>query len=158
MAVDSLYNIFYFTDPIAYQLNAAVDVRLAAKRPPLAITSVTAPFYASVSEGMSSISRYLPVALGGGGSPAKKIRPGAIRLPSGIEMSGNAGEERLEGARGERRFSALNPHGNLDFYLPSAGVSEYLGECSYITSRLTKFPVLTLMFLRHDYSSRVILV
>jgi hypothetical protein len=43
-------------------------------------------------------------------------------------MSGPSGEERLEGSRGERRFSALNPHGNIDFYLPSAGVSEYLGE------------------------------
>jgi hypothetical protein len=44
-------------------------------------------------------------------------------------MSGPSGEERLEGTRGERRFSALNPHGNVDFYLPSAGVSEYLGGC-----------------------------
>ena len=43
-------------------------------------------------------------------------------------MTGPSGEERLEGSRAERRFSALNPHGNIDFYLPSAGVSEYLGE------------------------------
>ena len=41
-------------------------------------------------------------------------------------MRGPSGEERLEGSRAERRFSALNPHGNIDFYLPSAGVSEYL--------------------------------
>jgi hypothetical protein len=60
MAIDSLYNIFYFTDPIAYQLNAAVDVRLAAKRPPLAITSVTAPLLTTFTEGIGSISRYLP--------------------------------------------------------------------------------------------------
>ena len=43
-------------------------------------------------------------------------------------MTGPSGEERLEGSRAERRFSALNPHGNIDFFLPSAGVSEYLGE------------------------------
>jgi hypothetical protein len=129
MAIDSIYNIFYFTDPIAYQLNAAVDVGLATKRPPLAITSVTAPFLSSFTEGIGSISRYLPAIpyiSSGAVKEAKPRRPGTIRLPSGIEMSGPSGEERLEGSRGERRFSALNPHGNVDFYLPSAGVSEYL--------------------------------
>lgn len=45
-----------------------------------------------------------------------------------LKMSGPEGEERLQGSRGERRFSALNPHGNIDFVLPSGGVSEYLGE------------------------------
>ncbi|WVQ93360.1 hypothetical protein IAU59_000428 [Kwoniella sp. CBS 9459] len=127
LAIDSLYNIFYFTDPVAYQLNAAVDSRIAAKRQPLAITSVTAPFYAPVTDSFSTISKYLPSYLGGGpGGEKKPVRPGVIRLPSGIEMSGPHGEERLEGSRGERRFSALNPHGNVDFFLPSAGVSEYL--------------------------------
>lgn len=43
-------------------------------------------------------------------------------------MSGPEGEERLRGSRGDRRFSALNPHGNIDFVLPSGGVSEYLGK------------------------------
>ncbi len=43
-------------------------------------------------------------------------------------MSGPEGEEQLQGSRAERRFSALNPHGNIDFVLPSGGVSEYLGE------------------------------
>jgi hypothetical protein len=133
MAIDSLYNVFYPTDPIAYMLNAAVDSKLAAKRQPLAITSVTAGFYATVSEGFGSISRYMPslpaFMPGSGGTPDKKVsRPGAIRLPSGIEMSGSKGEERLEGSRGERRFSALNPHGNIDFYLTAAGVNEYLGK------------------------------
>nr|XP_031862276.1 uncharacterized protein CI109_002241 [Kwoniella shandongensis]KAA5529348.1 hypothetical protein CI109_002241 [Kwoniella shandongensis] len=122
LAIDSLYNIFYFTDPIAYTLNAAVDAKLAGKRPPLAITSVTAPFYAPVTNSFSAISSYLPSMLGGGPSDKKPVRPGVIRLPSGIEMSGPHGEERLEGSRGERRFSALNPHGNVDFFLPSAGI------------------------------------
>ncbi|RSH95396.1 hypothetical protein EHS25_000483 [Saitozyma podzolica] len=126
LSIDSLYNVFYYTDPIAYQLNAAVDAKIAAQRSPLAITSVTAPFYATVTEGFSTITKYLPTYLGGVATEKKPVRPGAIRLPSGIEMSGPSGEERLEGSRGERRFSALNPHGNVDFYLPSAGVSEYL--------------------------------
>lgn len=135
MSIDSLYNVFYPTDPIAYMLNAAVDSKLAATRQPLAITSVTAGFYATVTEGFGSISRYMPSlpafmpGSGANGTPDKKVsRPGAIRLPSGIEMAGSKGEEKLEGSRGERRFSALNPHGNIDFYLTSAGVNEYLGK------------------------------
>lgn len=133
MSIDALYNVFYPTDPIAYMLNAAVDSKLAAQRQPLAITSVTAGFYATVSEGFGSISQYLPglPAFVSGKTPVnvdkKTARPGVIRLPSGIEMSGSKGEERLEGTRGERRFSALNPHGNIDFYLTAAGVNEYLG-------------------------------
>jgi hypothetical protein len=136
MSIDSLYNVFYPTDPIAYMLNAAVDSKLAAQRQPLAITSVTAGFYATVSEGFGTISRYIPSIpyISSGSTPEKKaLRPGAIRLPSGIEMSGSKGEERLEGSRGERRFSALNPHGNIDFYLTAAGVNEYLGISSSLS-------------------------
>ncbi|OXC69532.1 hypothetical protein AYX13_01699 [Cryptococcus neoformans] len=128
LAIDSLYNVFYHTDPIAYQLNAAVDSQLASQRPPLAIMSMTAPFYAPVADSISSISRYIPAILGGGGGNDIRSgnRPGFFRLPSGIEMTGPNGEEKLQGSRGERRFSALNPHGNVDFFLPSAGVNEYL--------------------------------
>ena len=43
------------------------------------------------------------------------------------QLSGPSGSERLRGTKSERRFSALNPHGNLDFYLQSAGsISEYV--------------------------------
>ncbi|WVW79053.1 hypothetical protein I302_101016 [Kwoniella bestiolae CBS 10118] len=155
LAIDSLYNIFYYTDPVAYQLNAAVDVKLSARRPPLAITSVTAPFYAPVTDSFSSISKYLPSYLGGATSGEKKpARPGVIRLPSGIEMSGPSGEERLEGTRGERRFSALNPHGNVDFYLPSAGVSEYL---DMITAHLSYWtdPSFAAFLLAEIFSTRL---
>lgn len=126
----SIYNIFYFTDPVAYMLNAAVDVQLASEKKPLPITSVTAPFYAAVTSGIGSLARYMavPSIFGSSTDDGKPRRPGVIRLPSGIEMSGPNGEERLEGSRGERRFSALNPHGNIDFFLPGAGPSEYLGQ------------------------------
>jgi len=158
MAIDSLYNIFYFTDPIAYQLNAAVDVRLALKRTPLAITSVTAGYLASLTEGFGSISRYLPSLPFGSpatnAKDAKPKRPGAIRLPSGIEMTGPSGEERLEGSRAERRFSALNPHGSIDFYLPSAGVSEYLDMITAHASYWTD-PSFAAFLLTEIFSTRL---
>jgi hypothetical protein len=119
----SLYNVFYLSDPVAYRLNATVDSRLASSRPPLAINLVimTVP---------TSISRYLPPPLRKQ-LEEKSARQGTIRLPSGLEMSGPNGEEQLKGSRGECRFSALNPHGNIDFYLPSSGPSEYLGGSTY---------------------------
>lgn len=119
-----LYNIFYFTDPVAYQLNAAVDRELAKSRKPLAITPVNGTI-------TTSISHYLPAALRKQ-LEGKPQRPGAIRLPSGLEMLGPDGKEQLEGTRAERRGSALNPHGSVDFHLPSAGPSEYLGEFPHV--------------------------
>lgn len=113
-----LYNIFFFSDPVAYQLNAAVDRDIAAERKPLAITAVNESI-------ATSISRYLPPPLRKQ-LEGKPQRPGTIRLPSGLEMVGSNGQEKLEGSRGERRFSALNPHGSIDFFLPSAGPSEYI--------------------------------
>ncbi|ODO01590.1 hypothetical protein I350_06410 [Cryptococcus amylolentus CBS 6273] len=157
LSIDSLYNIFYHTDPIAYQLNAAVDSNIASTTSPLAITSVTSPFYAPVTDSISSISRYLPSALGGRTGDAASVRPGAVRLPSGIEMAGPAGEERLEGSRGERRFSALNPHGNVDFYLPSAGVSEYLDMLTAHLSYWTD-PSFAAFVLAETFSTRLDLV
>lgn len=112
-----LYNIFYFTDPVAYQLNAAIDRELAKTRKPLAITPVNGTI-------ASSLSHYLPASLRQQ-LEGKPHRPGAIRLPSGLEMLGPNGREQLEGSRAERRGSALNPHGSVDFFLPS-GPSEYL--------------------------------
>ncbi|KAL7410393.1 DDHD domain-containing protein [Mrakia frigida] len=132
LAVDSIYNIFMPSDPIAYLLNATVDSKLAKHKTPLAISQVTAGVMASLSEsvgrGVGTLSKIfdgIPNPFGAAASPSK--RPQTIRLPSGLELSGPAGSERLRGSVGERRFSALNPHGNLDFCLNSAGsISEYV--------------------------------
>jgi hypothetical protein len=102
----SLYNVFYYTDPIAYQLNAAVDAMIAAQRSPLAITSVTAPFYATVTEGFSTITKYLPTYLGGVATEKKPVRPGAIRLPSGIEVNRELWPTLTSDVRAERRGTA----------------------------------------------------
>ena len=140
MSIDSFYNVFYFSDPVAYQLNAAVDCKLSKSRPPLAISPVGSSF------SVNTISRYLPASLRKQ-LEGKPQRPGAIRLPSGLEMLGPTGEEKLEGSRGERRFSALNPHGSIDFYLPSSGPSEYLG----------RLLVPAKLMCRYDYFARILL-
>jgi hypothetical protein len=112
----SLYNVFYYTDPIAYQLNAAVDAKIAAQRSPLAITSVTAPFYATVTEGFSTITKYLPTYLGGVATEKKPVRPGAIRLPSGIEVSREPWPALTSDVRAERRGTARGDSGRATFF------------------------------------------
>ncbi|BEI91743.1 uncharacterized protein CcaverHIS019_0405630 [Cutaneotrichosporon cavernicola] len=124
MAVDSVYNIFYYTDPVAYALNATVDVRVGKKRPPLAIPSVTGSFFPTVAlpsmpalPSMSGVTKYLPF----GGVSKSESKP--KKDLKQVELSE---DERLAGTRGERRFSALNPRGSVDFFLPSSGVNDYV--------------------------------
>lgn len=147
-----------------------MDSEIGRNRPPLLITNVTAPFYASVTDPLRDLGKYfdgLPFMSGGGSKSNGKdeshgggaaSKPSLVRLPSGIEVSkpphdqtpfcqctanvmadargeinvsqmmGPEGQEKLQGSRGERRVNALNPHGNIDFMLPSAGMSEYLGK------------------------------
>lgn len=78
MATDTLYNVFYQTDPIAYALNAAVDVKVARERPPLPIPAVTSwslplpsiPSMPSMPSmptmpSITTVMEYLPSYLGG---------------------------------------------------------------------------------------------
>jgi hypothetical protein len=73
-------------------------------------------------------------------------------------MSGPEGEERLQGSRGERRFSALNPHGNVDFVLPSGGVSEYLGKSTSINLFRKDLLICSVGNIRRPHQSRELLV
>ncbi|KAF8312978.1 hypothetical protein DL93DRAFT_1212391 [Clavulina sp. PMI_390] len=149
LAVDSLYNIFYSTDPIAYLLNPTVDSKSAREMQPTAIPNVTAPVLAPLRTGFGRFMQSFAFGSSSSSPPGSikykgKNRPrlssaGAHLNPSppplnrggtleGLEMfdSGKTANT-LEGTRAERRFLALNPHGTLDFYLPGeGGISEYL--------------------------------
>ncbi|KAF8508209.1 DDHD domain-containing protein [Gautieria morchelliformis] len=128
-AIDSLYNVFHPSDPIAYLLNPCVDAKSAKDLPPSTIPS----FNASVMSGISTrFSKFLGDVMPssfGSTPPMSRThspdgRPAAGRVPSGFELSGH--NHILQGSRAERRFAALNPHGTLDFQLASEGsISEY---------------------------------
>ncbi|WOO83447.1 putative phospholipasec [Vanrija pseudolonga] len=134
LSVDSLYNIFYPTDPVAYAMNAAVDVAVAKTRPPLPIPSVAGSFLPPLPSMPSlpalpalpqlpqlpDVSKYIPSYFSSGD---KKPKVEAIDAPTEIELSGGPAE--IE-SKGERRFADLNPHGSIDFSLPSASVNGYL--------------------------------
>nr|GFD56178.1 hypothetical protein [Tanacetum cinerariifolium] len=84
--------------PDSYKLNATVDAKIAKHRSPLPITSVTAPFYSSVTEPLANLTKYIPLPSipipgfmssekGKDGTKSDKPtrKPNMVRLPSGIE-------------------------------------------------------------------------
>lgn len=82
--------------------------------PPSAIASINASLLGRVTKVIRSVPSFftLPtfsIPFSGRGSST----------PSTPDTS-------TETDRGRRRFAALNPHGTLDFYLPSEGFSEYI--------------------------------
>ncbi|KIJ54720.1 hypothetical protein M422DRAFT_41955 [Sphaerobolus stellatus SS14] len=141
-AVDSIYNVFHPSDPIAYLLNPCVDSEAAKNLPPSTVPS----FNASVMSGLSQrVTRMfedvMPRSFGSSpplsraGSPTRRPAPGRS-VPSTFELSGPTGTtQALEGSRAERRFAALNPHGTVDFQLNSEGTfSEYVDMLTAHTS------------------------
>ncbi|KIM30120.1 hypothetical protein M408DRAFT_328513 [Serendipita vermifera MAFF 305830] len=122
MAIDSLYNVFQLSDPIAYKLNACVDAARAHELPPIPIPSITGTLLESFQKGVSKmfdgfLNPFVGQSTAGAGNVDTSDSP--------FELGG--GPDKLQGSRAERRFSALNPHGALDFYLPGDGnISEYV--------------------------------
>lgn len=96
-----------FPEAHRYTLTATVDAEIARERPPLPITSVTAPFYATVTDPIRDLGKYfdgIPFISSGNATPkggngtngagssgkengTEMIRkPIMVRLPSGIEV------------------------------------------------------------------------
>ncbi|KZW00438.1 hypothetical protein EXIGLDRAFT_667492 [Exidia glandulosa HHB12029] len=115
LAVDSIYNVFYQADIIAYRANPVVDSKRAMELPPTAIASINASLLGRVTKAILSVPSFFTIPQFSLASPFGSKAPS--RAPS---------PDRPERDRGKRRFAALNPHGTLDFYLPSEGFSEYI--------------------------------
>ncbi|KAF3905001.1 hypothetical protein AA313_de0202473 [Arthrobotrys entomopaga] len=114
LAVENIYNILHYSDPIAYKLNETVDPTYAASLKRAMVPSTASSF-------LSYLPRY------GSSTPAKPVLPSLpLRLPSSMELEvHDFSREELA----ERRMYLLNDCGQIDWYLkPAAGVldSEYL--------------------------------
>ncbi|KAH8114537.1 DDHD domain-containing protein [Phellopilus nigrolimitatus] len=117
LAVDSVYNIFNPSDPIAYLLNPTVDARKAKEMPPSVIKNIQQPMFTSFS---SRVSRLFEGVVSTSPKSRSSSRPPmASKSSSGFELGGPT--EIIYGTKEERRFLALNPRGTLDFALPSEG-------------------------------------
>ena len=122
LAVDNVYNIMHRNDPIAYRINACVDVDYAASLLPAAVPSTTTSWLESI--GSVFRSKPLPArpppilsALGPAAIPSVGTgRPPIAHLPSAVEMeTHNFSHEETA----ERKMYLLNENGQIDYFLNS---------------------------------------
>ena len=116
LAVDNLYNVMHYYDPVAYRLNGCVDVNYAESLVPAIVPS------ASPSWGQYLGSYFRSKAL----APSKNMaglnelprRPTAARFPTTVELeTHNFSEEEVA----EKRMFLLNDNGQIDYTLHSGG-------------------------------------
>ncbi|KAF3173975.1 hypothetical protein TWF225_005811 [Orbilia oligospora] len=116
LAIENIYNVMHYSDPIAYQLNATVDPTYAASLKRALVPSTAGGFFS-----------YLPRYSSSTVATAKPTLPTLpVRLPSNMELEvHDFSREELA----ERRMYLLNDCGQIDWYLKAgAGMldSEYL--------------------------------
>ena len=116
LAVDNLYNVMHYLDPVAYRLNACVDVDYAAALKPASVPSATE----SWSQYLGSVLRGKPAV------PTKNMtgldtmpkRPAMVNMPSTVELeTHNFTREEIA----EKRMFLLNDNGQIDYTLRSGG-------------------------------------
>ena len=117
LAVDNLYNIMHYIDPIAYRLNAAVDVDYAASLQVADVPSTTTTWaqyfgFKSKSVMPAETTRALT------GLDSFTGRPSVQTMPSTVEMeTHNFTREEIA----EKRMFLLNDNGQIDYALRSGG-------------------------------------
>ena len=113
LAVDNIYNVVHYNDPVACLVNACVDAGYAASLAPARIPLTATTWLQS----FASIFTSSPAA-----TPMNKLpnqpRPPAAKMPSSVELEiHNFTKEEIA----EKRMLLLNDNGQIDFYLMSAG-------------------------------------
>ncbi|QGA14495.1 hypothetical protein EYB26_002149 [Talaromyces marneffei] len=115
LALDNLYNIMHTTDPIAYQVNAAVDSDLAASLKPAVIPSSSSSFFSSIF-GFSSNKSMTAAGLSSTMLPS---RPAAVtKLPSNVELETH---DFTREEIAEKRMQLLNDNGQIDYFISGGG-------------------------------------
>ena len=116
LAVDNLYNVMHYLDPVAYRLNACVDVDYAAALKPAFVPSAKE----SWGQYLGSVFRAKPTV------PTRQMtgldtmprRPTVVNMPSTVEMeTHNFTREEIA----EKRMFLLNDNGQIDYTLLSSG-------------------------------------
>ena len=116
LAVDNIYNIMHYNDPIAYRVNACVDVDYAASLQPASVPSATSTWLQTIG----SVFRGKAAAAPPGMKNLETLptRPTIGKMPSTIEMeTHNFTLEEIA----EKRMYLLNDNGQIDYFLSSGG-------------------------------------
>ena len=126
IAVDNIYNVVNGYDPVAFTLNAAVDVAYAASLKPALIPPATTSLFSSLPNPFSRSKppQNFPHTDTDPDPDRDPDRPATIRLPSNVELeTHDFSREEIA----EKRAYALNDNGQVDFYLNyGGGVSQYI--------------------------------
>ncbi|KAG8740423.1 hypothetical protein FRC10_004346 [Ceratobasidium sp. 414] len=132
LAVDAIYNIYNASDPISHAK------MMGQTTIPSVETTVLTTIGSHITRMFDGFGLPTSSPVSGTASPAPKSRSKAQALngdreredsvvPGEMMDLGEAEQERRGDSRAERRFRALNPHGNVDFALPNDwNISEYV--------------------------------
>lgn len=113
LAVDNIYNIMHYNDPIAYRINACVDAHYAALLQPAVIPGVHSSWMQTLGHVFGKKAAVGPAAL-----DAMPLRPTVTKLPSTIEMeTHNFTREEVA----EKKMHLLNDNGQIDYFMNSGG-------------------------------------
>lgn len=108
IAVDNIYNIVNPYDPVAYRLNAAVDVLYSEVLKPAIIPSATASWFAFSNPFRRAADHIDP----------QHLKPSTARLPSNVELeTHNFTREEIA----EKRAYLLNDNGQIDYFMKYGG-------------------------------------
>ncbi|KAL3421944.1 ddhd domain-containing protein [Phlyctema vagabunda] len=117
LAVDNIYNIMHYNDPIAYRVNATVDPVYAASLKQAQVPSATTGWFEAIGKAIKSVtpgvSAQPDLAVGQLSKPA-----GIQRLPSQLEMEVH---DFTREEIAEKKFYLLNDNGQVDWFLSSGG-------------------------------------
>lgn len=114
LAVDNLYNVMHYNDPIAYRLNACVDVDYAASIQPASVPSAANTWMQSIG----SIFRTKAIPSIKPTPDELAARPSIVKLPSTLEMETH---DFTREEIAETRMYLLNDNGQIDYTLHSGG-------------------------------------
>ena len=116
LAMDNLYNIMHYLDPVAYRLNACVDVDYAMALKPALVPSATetwTQYLGSVFRGKATVPTRNMTGL-----DTMPRRPTVVNMPSTVELeTHNFTQEEIA----EKRMYLLNDNGQIDYTLRSGG-------------------------------------
>lgn len=116
LAVDNIYNILHYNDPIAYRVNACVDVDYAHSLKPACVPSATASWLQTI--GYAFRGKPAAGAQGMANLDTLPERPKIGKQPSTIEMeTHNFTLEEIA----EKKMYLLNDNGQIDYFLSSRG-------------------------------------
>lgn len=118
LAVDNLYNVMHYNDPIAYRLNACVDVDYAASLQPASVPSATNTWMQSISSVFRSRTVSVSKPAFGDHLDEFPARPLTSKMPSTLEMETH---DFTREEIAEKRMYLLNENGQIDYTLHSGG-------------------------------------